>query len=287
MLRTMAIVGTVVLTGSLSAAQDVVHDEDSLIAVRIFEEAKRQRVNEQSMGEVVVWVGKQFSGAPYVPHTLEIPDGERLVVNLREFDCVTFVESVLALAQCITKEEWTYDDFKKSLRHIRYRDGVLDGYASRLHYFSEWIADNQKKGVVTNITPALGGELKSKPIDWMTRHRSAYRQLTDREQFERIAAVERKRSRIAIAQIPRASVGNISDELVDGDIVAFVSNRSGLDVGHVALAVLSRDGSPHLLHASDRSNAVVVTQETLDEYFQYLPNASGIMVARPIMKFTK
>jgi hypothetical protein len=173
------------------------------------------------------------------------------------------------------------------MRQIRYRDGILNGYASRLHYFSEWIANNQQKGLVANLTIALGGELKSKRIDWMTQHRTAYRQLSDPGQFERIAQVERKRSRIAIPQISKPALSNIVEELMDGDVVAFVSTRPGLDVGHVALIARSPDGSAHLLHASDRSNKVVLTAETLEQYFQYLPNASGIMIARPIMKSPK
>lgn len=265
-------------------AQDVVQIEDSLRVARLFEEARGQDIRGKSMGEVIVWVGKQFIGARYTPHTLELPGEEQLVVNLREFDCVTFVESALALAQCLKKESWTFDDFRHELRQIRYRDGILNGYASRLHYFSEWIADNQQKGIVTNLTTALGGEFKSKRIDWMTQHRPAYRQLSDAREFERIAEVERRRSGIAIPQIPKSSVANISGELMDGDILAFVSTRPGLDVGHVALVARSPDGSAHLLHASDRSDNVVLSEETLEQYLQYLPNASGIMVARPIMK---
>jgi hypothetical protein len=83
--------------------------EDSLIVVRLFEEARGQDVRGKSVGEIMVWVGKQFIGAPYVPHTLELPGEEQLVINLREFDCVTFVESVLALAQCIKGQSWTFD----------------------------------------------------------------------------------------------------------------------------------------------------------------------------------
>lgn len=272
---------------AFGAAGAGAQQEDSLISVRIFARARQEPLSGKSLGEVMVWVGKHFIGAPYAAQTLDLPGEEQLVVNLREFDCVTFVESVLAMALCITRGEWTFGDYRRHLRNIRYRGGVLDGYASRLHYLSEWIADNEKKGIVTNITIALGGELKSKRIDWMTRHRAAYPQLSDAEQFRRIAEIERKRSRMAIAQIPRTSLRSVSGELVDGDIIAFVSTRAGLDVGHVALAAIAPDGSVHLLHASDRSGSVVLTGESLDEYFQYLPNASGVMIARPIMKWSK
>ena len=40
----------------------------------------------------------QFLDVPYVAHTLESQDGsEQLTVNLRQMDCTTFVETVVAL----------------------------------------------------------------------------------------------------------------------------------------------------------------------------------------------
>lgn len=255
---------------------------DSLIGERIFVEAEKERIDTRSMGEIIVWAGKQFLGSPYAAHTLEELGGERLVVNLRAFDCVTFVESVLALSQCIKARRTTFGEFKNRLQALRYRSGTLDGYASRLHYFSEWIADNHARKSIRNITPMLGGELTTKRLNWMTTHRTAYQQLSDQRQYERIAEVERKRSTVPLAQIPQSSLQSISDQLHPGDIVAFVSKRPGLDVEHVSFAVPSDDGSVHLLHASDRSKEVVLTEETLLQYVRYLPNSSGIMVARPL-----
>jgi hypothetical protein len=282
----ISVIAIVLLVVAPVTAQQTLNESerDSLTCERIFEEARSQRVGEQSLGGIVLWVGQQFIGSPYVAHTLDQEGEERLVVNLREFDCVTFVENAIVLAQCIKAQEWTFEDFKNRLQKIRYRDGMLDGYASRLHYFSEWISDNHRKGTVVHLTPTLGGELRSKPIDWMTQHRTAYHQLSDQKEFQRIADIESQRSKVPLHQIPRTALGKISQELMPGDVLAFVSTRSGLDVGHVAFALPLSDGSVHLLHASDRSKEVVLTDETLEQYFQYLPRSSGIMVARPMMR---
>lgn len=122
----------------------------------------------------MVRVGREFLGTQYEAHTLEQPGEEQLVVYLRGFDCVTFVENVLALSRCIKKQVSTFEAVENELQEIRYRKGVLDGYPSRLHYFSEWIEDNAAKGVVRNVTAELGGQSYRKTINWITRHHDAY-----------------------------------------------------------------------------------------------------------------
>src|SRR5688572_16537358 len=117
--------------------------------------ARGQRLDTLAIGDIVAQIGRTFVGAPYVPGTLEAPGAERLVVNLREFDCVTLVESALALARVVRARKETYGDFKDELLRIRYRDGRLEGYESRVHYFSEWIANNGADGIVRDITEEL------------------------------------------------------------------------------------------------------------------------------------
>lgn len=233
------------------------------------------------IGDVIVWVGKQFLGSPYAAHTLEQEGEERLVVNLRGFDCVTFVESVVALAQCIRAVTPTFDAFKNNLRRLRYRDGVVDGYASRLHYFSEWLSHNNDKGIARQLTASLGGEPVVKTINWMTNHRTAYKQLADRTQFEKIAEVEKRRAQDTLWQIPKSGIHEISEKILQGDIIAYASNRSGLDVDHAGIAVRMPEGTVHMMHASDVLRTVLITREPLEQYTERLSRCSGIMISRP------
>ena len=121
---------------------------DSVIVEEKLAWARAQHLDTLPIGEIMARIGRTIVGMPYVPATLEVPGPERLVVNLREFDCVTFVENTLALARVVRSGQGGYDAFKRELLRIRYRGGKLEGYPSRLHYFSDWIADYQAKGIV-------------------------------------------------------------------------------------------------------------------------------------------
>ena len=61
-------------------------------------------------------IGKFFLGTPYVTGTLETEGAEHLVVNLREYDCVTFVENVVALVYLVKSQEKSFKAFRRLLR---------------------------------------------------------------------------------------------------------------------------------------------------------------------------
>src|SRR5687767_2938800 len=147
--------------------------EDSVIFARTIERAYAERVDTLPIGEAMVTIGEWFVGSPYVPGSLEQPGPERLVINLREFDCVTFVENMLAFARTVRAGRRDFASFKNEIQKFRYRAGKIDGYPSRLHYFSEWIADNEAKGILTNVTPDIGVR-DPEPIDFMSTHRKSY-----------------------------------------------------------------------------------------------------------------
>ena len=135
---------------------------------RIFEELIRfldkKKTSAKFPGQLMLEIGKFFLGTPYVAGTLETKRAEHLVVNLREFDCVTFVENVVALVWYVKSREKSFEAFRRLLQKIRYRQGRLQGYSSRLHYFSDWIHDNQKKGIVRDVTAEIGGRPLRKAI---------------------------------------------------------------------------------------------------------------------------
>ncbi len=232
-----------------------------------------------SPGNLVVETGRFFLGAPYREGTLEGPGREKLIVNLHAFDCTTFVETVLALVRCAASGKISPQEFRGNLRRIRYRRGKIDGYASRLHYFTDWLADNQKKKTLTDVSRDLGGERRQKEIHFMTTRRERYAALKNQTQAGKMRRTERRLSRSPFYVIGKERVSRIQDDIQPGDLIAFTTNQEGLDVAHVGLAVRER-GRLRLLHASRREGAVVVSRETLSAYLRRRGNFTGILVAR-------
>jgi len=235
---------------------------------------------DEPLGEVVGSIGRMFLGTPYVPHTLEVEGPEHLVVNLQEMDCLSFVESTLALARCVKRGRSTMEAFRSELQQLRYRNGIIDGYPSRLHYFTEWVQDNVRKGILRDLTSALGGTPRTRPIEYMSTHPEAYRQLTDEAFLERIREMEKRLSATPRAVIPQASVPAILEELHTGDILGLSSTVPGLDIAHTGLAV-RMNGVLRLLHASLSQGAVVLSRGSVADYLQDQPKQDGCIVARP------
>lgn len=234
-----------------------------------------------SFGDSLTWIGKSFLDTPYKEKTLEIGAEETLVVNLRGLDCTTFVENVLAFGQVIRKKDTSLNAFTNQLETIRYRNGKLEGYPSRLHYFTEWIADNAKKGLVEDITAALNGIVLEKSIDFMGTHRSSYPFLKDDANFAGILAMETALAEETRCYLPKEEVENQEDQLRSGDIIALATSIEGLDVTHTGFAIRQNNGRIHLLHAST-SGAVVISKEPLAVYLKNIKHNIGIIVARPL-----
>jgi hypothetical protein len=250
---------------------------------RIFEELigflGKKKTLTTFPGQLVIETGKFFLGKPYVTGTLESKEAESLVVNLREFDCFTFVENVVALAWCLKSRQESFEGFRRLLRKIRYRNGRLQGYASRLHYFSGWIQDNQKKGMVRDVTAKIGGKPYRKTINYMTTHPDLYPPLKNKTNLWKVESVERAISRRSFCYIPKKVLKTLEYRIVDGDIIAITTNTEGLDVQHVGLAVRVKNRI-HLLHASSKDSKVVLSRQTLYRYLMESSAHSGIMVVR-------
>jgi hypothetical protein len=244
--------------------------------------ARKSGVDSLPIGEIIARTGQRFVGNDYTPHTLDPPGPERLVVNLREFDCVTFVESTLALARVIQAGDDDFAAFTHQLRRIRYRGGTLDGYTSRLHYFSEWIADNAGLGLVEDVTVRLGGHPDDEPIDFMSSHADAYPSFEGHpERVDAIREVEAALSRRDRSVIPQDEIGAAVDGIRNGDIIAVTSSVEGLDVAHTGFA-LWRDGRLHLMHAPLVGKALEISDRPLAERILRIDGQDGIVVARPL-----
>lgn len=245
--------------------------------------AALQNTQASFLGDTIVAVGKSFLDTPYVEKTLEVGETETLVVNLQGLDCTTFVENVLAFGTMLKSKQDSFEDFTKTLETIRYRDGNLKGYPSRLHYFTEWIRNNEEKGLVKDITSDLGGIELNKPINFMGTHRSLYPFLSDDTNFAIIQQAEKELAKENLCYLPQDRIESKEQQIQSGDIIALATSIKGLDVTHTGIAIHQPDGRLHLLHASSKNGKVEITQEPLVDYLKNIKSNIGIIVARPVL----
>lgn len=231
--------------------------------------------------ELMEFIGRQFVGMPYKSGTLEM-EPETLTINLGEFDCTTFIETVTALALTIEDRKNSWQDFANNLESLRYRRGEANGYASRLHYFSDWIVTNTHRGYIKEVTDRIPqSDSQIKTLDYMSHNRASYPALKDSATFEGIKNMEvgYRSHRFPYIKSARLTSKPVTNALKGGDIVALTTKIGGLDVSHVGLIVIEKDG-PHLLHASSREGKVVVDKLPLAEYMRKSSNLIGIRVIR-------
>lgn len=266
--------------GRFGAAQGVTcKAQDRQILECILSEAKIGSWDTLEISQLTDSISKRFIGTTYVAKTLEVNTEEKLVVNVTGLDCTTFVESVMALTVIISNHKFGFDDYKKELFSIRYRNGKCEGYTSRLHYFTEWLVNNSDNGHLSNITHNLGGEPYLKKINFMSSHRSSYAGLNDRKSYTEILTIENAINKLQMHYIPKASISRIATNLRTGDIIGITTSIDGLDVVHMGFA-FRKDGKVLLLHASSDHEKVMISEETLEEYLKKHRIQTGIIVAR-------
>lgn len=233
-----------------------------------------------------LYFAKKLLGRPYVGQTLEINEEEQLVVNLRELDCTTLVETSAALALAEKNNERTFAGYCKALKQLRYRNGNISGYASRLHYFSQWIADNVAKGLVEDIGKSGGFPFTAKQelnLSFMTKNPQFYRQLkADEDLRKEIGKQEKSINGTIVNYIPKNLLNLDKTKLScihDGDIIALVTSKDGLDISHVGIAIW-KGNKLHLLNASSLKHKVVADSQSLYEYQRKRQTQLGIRVIR-------
>ena len=218
-------------------------------------------------------IGKTYLGTKYVANTLDQGTEEKLVILPQTVDCLTFVEYTLAQAMG--------SSFADNLQKIRYRDGVIDGYTSRLHYTSDWIENGVRQGFLEDVTAQNSTQTTKLSLSYMSTHPQKYRQLADSpENVKRMAEHEKALSGKKVHWLPK---GKLPDAglpwIMDGDIIAITTNLPGLDVAHVGIAEYI-NGKLHLLHASSTLGKVVVSEEPLSQMLRNNKSWSGIRVVR-------
>ncbi|MAJ31145.1 MAG: hypothetical protein CMC18_00620 [Flavobacteriaceae bacterium] len=259
----------------------------------VFNESDQERLNALVAGqgansyfENISEIGTSFLGSPYVAHTIEGFQDEPLVLNFSAFDCTTFVENSLSLyflqyenLEVFTTEENHLKTYAQLLEDIRYRNRERAGYTSRLHYFTEWIQNNEKKGYVFDITQDLGGSTIEKILDFMSSHRSSYSALKDDQIFEEWVEIEKALNPMRYAVLELDDIKTAAIE--EGDIIAFATNIDGLDVTHTGIAI-EKNKKIHLLHASS-SGSVVISKKPLYKFAQGINRCTGIIIVRPVL----
>lgn len=263
-------------------AQTVEYErEDSIRIVSILKEASKRLGNEN----IMLYFGRQFLGVPYVAHTLEKGDNEHLIVNTRELDCTTFVETVCALSICHENAITSFDGYCNTLKQIRYRNGELKDYTSRLHYFTWWGEDNEKMGIVKCISrdsfPFTASQTIN--INYMSAHPTLYKQLNNHKEFVPIIAKQELSSKgKKYRYIPKSLFNRTPKELDcihTGDIVAIITSKPGLDTSHIGIAVW-QDNTLHLMHASSLYKKVVIDSNSFYNYSQRQTSQLGIRIFR-------
>lgn len=281
-MRYIVFIAMLFATLSISAKTGVTYTrQDSVMVVRLLEEAKSLSENEN----VVLFFARKFMNVPYVAHTLEVNDREQLVVNLRELDCTTYVETVLALAVTAIEGKDTFADYCRNLTKIRYRRGKLEDYSSRLHYFTIWIEDNVEKGIVEEIVDykTLFNAEQTVDATYMTTHSDKYRMLAgDTAMICKIKLMEKHISGQKHRYLPIHNIRNSSslrNTVHNGDVIAIVTTKKGLEISHLGFAVWRRDGL-HLLDASSIHRRVVEEPMTLRKYLIGRKTELGVRVLR-------
>lgn len=243
------------------------------------------------VGPASTRVGELAIGTPYKAFTLEeyIKAGgdpaakEPLTLSLTEFDCVSLVEACLGVARVADDSaQPSWDRFASEVERMRYRSGKRGSYATRLHYFSEWITDGAKRGLVRDLGEELGGVQDTRPLRFMTEHRGSYPALANDSVFREIGEMERRLDSSPRWMIPTARIAEVSDRIQTGDVLAFATSISGLDVTHAAFAYRDAAGVLRVLHAPLSGGVVEITRLLLAEYVAAIKRSTGILVARPL-----
>lgn len=268
------------IVASTLQAQEILYTPgDSTFIIGLLQ---KYNAAKMSGGSLMLAIAGEFTGNKYVAGTLEQGSNEPLVINTQELDCTTFVEQVVAIYATVNEGKEGFRDMCTNLQRIRYRGGIRSGYASRLHYISQWIADSAKQHIIHEIDYGPVGRTLPIDLHYMSTHTASYKQLQGKSTLvNEIAKWERAMHSIEAAYIPKQELLRTANELpvYDGDIIALTTNIKGLDVTHIGFAFWE-NGKLHMLHASSAEGKVIKDHKNLYEYQKNKKNQTGIRVFR-------
>ena len=201
-------------------------------------------------------LSRHFLGRAYEQNPLigSCETAEVLTASIDKFDCVTYIETVLALARSAD-----LDEFVEWLRAIRYEHGNIQ-WERRNHYMTGWIRNNVRAGIIRTVAMQAATTINRERV------------------LNVVPGLKPKRVRMKC--IPKPAVRQIESHLETGDLMFFASTRKHLDVFHAGIIV--RDGTRTLMRHASRSKGFVVEQE-LNEFLK-TNRIAGVIVARPLGK---
>jgi cell wall-associated NlpC family hydrolase len=229
------------------------HPRPRGLSRRRVEQLLSKAKHDRSVDSRIEILSRQFLGRSYKPDPLigSSDTAEVFTAALDGFDCVTYIETVVALARASK-----VDDFTDWLRKIRYEQGRIQ-WDRRNHYMSLWVRNNVRNGILKPVSmPAV-------PI--LSRDRV----------LSVVPGLDPQRTRIKC--VPKAAVPGLERHLHSGDLIFFASTRKNLDVFHAGIIV--RDGKKVLMRHASRSRGSVVEQE-LSEFLK-ANRMAGVIVVRP------
>lgn len=264
-------------------AQNISYEKsDSIKATRLLSSAPRLAKTTSYM----TYFGNKLAGTPYVASTLEKGDKEHLIINLRELDCTTFTENVLALSLCMKNGKKSFRDYANYLRRIRYAGGQV-AYDKRLHYFTSWIDNNSANGFVyepqqDSLPKNIYTATQHLNINYMSQHAGIYPRLAhDKAMVSKIHLTEKALTGKTYKYIPKSKLNDhaaLKRHINTGDIIVILTKKQGLDTSHIGIASWHKDGTLHLLNASQIHKKVIDEPMTLYQYMQKHPSQIGIRV---------
>ena len=267
-------------------AQDYVSTADDIALGKLVLE-RLSTASQQDLGAQMIVAAKALLGQPYEAGTQEGRE-ERLRIYLTRTDCILFAETCLGLVRTVERcgPQASFEDLAETLRQSRYRNGIVDGYPSRLHYTAEWIRQGEANGLFVDLSDELGGVQDTRPIRFMSQHPDSYAPLTGESQYAKdnrraIRSVEEQLDGLVRYYIPRDRLAGVEDRIQSGDILCFATSIEGLDYSHVVIAYREKPGDAlGFIHASTAAKKVIVEPRTLAAYLKANPRILGVSVLR-------
>ena len=252
-------------------------------ADKVVAEKVMASLEQGSTAEMTLDAAKRMLGTPYVGGLLDGGEDEEFRLPLEKTDCIIFVETCLNLARTAKEHgrEADFGKFASGVRQMRYRGGIIDGYASRIHYTTEWIRQGERLGILKDVTLESGGRNYDHPVSFMSSHPDSYPHIND-DNIHSIKEAEDTLNSIPYTYIQTSDLPGAEKNIRDGDIICFVSKLAGLDISHVAIACL-HDGKAGFIHASTTAGKVIVDDRSISEYVRSRPKSlAGIKIVRPL-----
>jgi hypothetical protein len=273
-------------SGAALLEEQLKHFDGQEVFARIVNKASADNWKSLPIGELIGKIALELKGTPYVGFTLEVSkDQEYCVVNLKGLDCVTFFEDSLCLARMLKRGKSSPEALLAEVQTTRYRGGKMRGFATRLHYTTDWFVDNEKKGVVKLLTPELPGAAPfTQKVGIMSQHPENYRQLAAHPELLRdIRLAEDKINARSLKYLPMDKLEAAEPLLQTGDIVGVTTTADGIDIAHTGLCIKDEQGVVHFMDASSsRARMKVTLEPELSKCLNWSPKLTGVMIARPL-----